>query len=210
MNGFKKYCPNVFVAECDEEYEKGDIIQVETKYGKEVDCEVYNLVAKANDKYFYSIVKVEQQTYAERKAEKYSNASTNSIKKSNERFNAAQEGRDFLSLGEPIKVGHHSEHRHRALIERNNNRMDKAMEHLNKAEEQQKRAEYWENKAQEITLAMPCSIEYFEQKLEKAIKYHSGLKDGTIEKSHSYSLTYASKDVKELKKKLEIAKLLWE
>ena len=29
----------------------------------------------------------------------------NSINKSNERMNAAQEGREFLSLGEPIKVG---------------------------------------------------------------------------------------------------------
>lgn len=46
MNVFKKYCPNVWVAQCDEEYEKGDIIQLETKYGKEVDCEVYNLVLK--------------------------------------------------------------------------------------------------------------------------------------------------------------------
>ena len=67
------------------------------------------------------------------KPEKYSDASSNSIKKSNERMNAAQEGREFLSLGEPIKVGHHSEHRHRALIERNNNRMDKSMEHYQKA-----------------------------------------------------------------------------
>ena len=65
----------------------------------------------------------------------------NSIsKKSNERMNAAQEGREFLSLGEPVKVGHHSEHRHRALIERNNNRMDKAMEHLSKAEEQERKS----------------------------------------------------------------------
>lgn len=44
MNKFKKYCPNVWVAECEEEYKKGDIIQLETKYGKEVECEVYNLV----------------------------------------------------------------------------------------------------------------------------------------------------------------------
>ena len=209
MNKFKKYCPNVWIAECDEEYEKGDIIQLETKYGKEVDCEVCNLIVKTSDKYFYSIVKIEEQSYAERKAERYENASINSINKSNERMNAAQEGREFLSLGEPIKVGHHSEHRHRALIERNNNRVDKAMEHLSKAEEQQRKAEYWESKSQEITLAMPCSIEYFEYKLEKASEYHKGLKDGTIEKSHAYSLTYASKDVKELKKKVEIAKLLW-
>ena len=124
-------------------------------------------------------------------------------------MNAAQEGREFLSLGEPIKVGHHSEHRHRALIERNNNRMDKSMEYYKKAEEQKSKTEYWESKSEEITLAMPCSIEYFDHKLEKATEYHRGLKDGSIEKSHSYSLTYASKDVKELKQKVEIANLLW-
>lgn len=210
MNIFKKYCPNVWVAECDEEHKKGEVIQLETKYGKEVDCEVYNLIAKTADKYFYSIVKIEDQTYAERKAEKYNNASINSTNKSNERWNAAQEGREFLILGEPIKVGHHSERRHRALIERNNSRMDKAMQYANKAEEQQRKAEYWEGKAEQITLAMPCSIEYFEYKLEKALEYQKGLKDGTIERSHSYSLTYASNDVKELKDKVKIAKLLWE
>lgn len=209
MNRFKKYCPNVWVAECEDEYEKGDIIQLETKYGKEVDCEVYNLVLQKGELYYYSIVKIEEQTYAERKAEKYSNASSNSIKKGNERMNAAQEGREFLSLGEPIKVGHHSEHRHRALIERNNNRMEKSVEYYKKAEEQKHRAEYWESKSKEITLAMPESIKYFSEKLEKAITYHKGLKNGTIEKEHSYSLTYASKDVRELKKKVEIAELLW-
>ena len=209
MNKFKKYCPNVWVAECEEKYKKGDIIQLENQYGKEVDCEVYNLILSKNGKFYYSIVRVEEKTYAERKSERYNNASSNSISKSNERMNAAQEGREFLSLGEPVKVGHPSEHRHRALIERNNNRMDKAMEHLSKAEEQQRKAEYWESKAKEITLAMPCSIEYFEYKLEKAIERHAGLKNGTIEKSHSYSLTYANKDVKELKQKVEIANLLW-
>ena len=209
MNRFKKYCPNVWVAECEEEYEKGDIIQLETKYGKEVDCEVYNLVLQRGELYYYSIVKIEEQTYAERKAEKYSNASSNSVKKGNERMNAAQEGREFLSLGEPIKVGHHSEHRHRALIERNNNRMEKSVEYYKKAEEQKRKAEYWDSKSKEITLAMPESIKYFSEKLEKAITYHKGLKDGTIEKEHSYSLTYASKDIRKLKKKVEIAELLW-
>lgn len=68
MNKFKKYCPNVWVAECEEEYEKGDIIQLETKYGKEVECEVYNLVLQKDDKYFYSIVRTDEQSYAERKA----------------------------------------------------------------------------------------------------------------------------------------------
>lgn len=209
MNRFKKYYPNVWVAECEEKYEKGDIIQLETKYGKEVDCKVYNLILQKGELYYYSIVRIEDQTYAERKAEKYTNNATSHYAKSNERYEASQEGREFLSLGEPIKVGHHSEKRHRALIERNNARMEKSMEYLKKAEQAEHKSEYWEQKATEITLAMPESIEYFSEKLEKAIIYHKGLKDGTIQKEHSYSLTYANKDVKELKKKVEIAELLW-
>lgn len=209
MNKFKKYCPNVWVAECDEEYEKGDVIELETKYGKTVECEVYNLIAEANGKYYYSIVRLEEQTYAERKAERYSNSAQNHAAKSTERFNASNEGREFLSLGEPIKVGHHSEQRHRALIERNWKRMEKGVEFAEKAREAERKAEYWENKANEITLAMPESFEYFRGQLEKAIAYHEGLKNGTIERSHSYSLTYAKKDVNKLKKKVEIAELLW-
>jgi len=209
MNKFKKFCPNVWVAECEEKHEKGDIIELETKHGKIVECKVYNLVAQNNDKYYYSIVRIENQTYAQRKAERYSNSAANYAAKSKERYKASQEGAEFLSLGEPIKVGHHSEKRHRALLERNWNRMEKSMEFAEKAEAAKSKAEYWENKANEITLAMPESLEYFKKRLEKAIAYHKGLKDGTIEKRHSYSLPYAKKDVNELKKKVEIAELLW-
>ena len=63
-------------------------------------------------------------------------------------------------------------------------------------------------KSQEITLAMPESLEYFKVKLDEATAIHEGLKNGTIERSHSYSLTYAKKDVNELKKKVEIAKVV--
>lgn len=209
MNKFRKYCPNVWVAECEEEYDKGEIIELETKHGKIVKCEVYNLVAKNNDKYFYSIVRLEDKTYAERKAERHSNSAANHTAKSQKYYDASQEGREFLSLGEPIKVGHHSEKRHRALIERNWNRMGKSVEYSEKAEEAERKAEYWENKAKEITLAMPESIKYFSDKLENAISYHKGLKDGSIKREHAYSLTYANKEVKDLKKKVEIAKLLW-
>lgn len=212
MNKFKKYCPNVWIAECEEEYEKGDIIELETKYGKIVECEVYNFIGYVGTKdephYCYSIVRLDEP-YAQRKAEKYRKSAANRTTKSNQYLEASNEGREFLSLGEPIKVGHHSEKRHRALIERNWNRMEKAMEYKDKAEVAERKAEYWENKADEITLAMPESLGYFEKQLEKAIAYHQGLKDGTIERWHSYSLTYAKKDVNELTKKVEIAGLLW-
>lgn len=213
MNKFKKYCPNVWVAECEEEYEKGDIIQLETKYGKEVDCEVYNFIGytgtKENPKYCYSIVRIEEQSYAERKAERYTNASVNSQKKQGEWFDKAEEGKEFLSLGEPIKVGHHSEKRHRALIERNWKRIENGVALNEKIEEQQRKSEYWENKATEITLAMPESLEYFKDKLTKAVDYHAKLKSGELPRTHSMSLSYASKDVKELKSKVEIAEKLW-
>lgn len=116
MNKFKKYYPNVWIAECDEEYDKGDTIELETKYGKAVECEVYNLVAQSNEKYYYSIVRLEDKTYAERKAEKYSNSAKSNKAKSNDYYEASQEGREFLSLGQPILVGHHSEKGHRALL----------------------------------------------------------------------------------------------
>ena len=210
MNKFRKFCPNVYVAECDAEHGKGDIIDVETQYGKDVSCKVHNLVKAGNGVYFYSITRIEDQSYAERKSARYHASATSHTKKSDDYYEASKEGREFLALGEPIKVGHHSEHRHRALIERNRRRMDKCMEYADKAKTADEKAEYWEGKAGEITLAMPESLRYYKSELEKAVEVHKQLKNGTKEREHAYSLTYAAKNVKELKKKVEIATLLWE
>ena len=205
MNKFIKYCPNVWVAECEEEYQKGDLIYLETKYGIQVECEVYNFLGYSrNKKRVYSVVRTEEKSYAERKAEKYNNSAFKNMQKSNEKWEQSQEGKDFLSLGEPIKIGHSSEKRHRALIERNMSRMAKAVEFENIA-----KAEYWENKANQITLAMPESLEYFKIKLEQAELHHKDLKDNPEKRQHSYDLTYAKKAVNELKKKVEIATKLW-
>ena len=56
---------------------------------------------------------------------------------------------------------------------------------------------------------MPESVEYFTAQLEKAKARQQGLKNGTIKREHSYSLTYATKAVKDLTAKLEIAQKLW-
>lgn len=216
MNTYKKYCPNVFVAQCEEKHEKGDTIIVTTKRGKENECTVFNLVGytgtKENPLYCYSIVRVDGfnvQEWAKRKADRIRGWQVSASKKSNEYYEASNEGKDFLSLAEPIKIGHHSEKRHRALIQRNHDRMDKCIEHSNKADEYGTRAEYWESKTDIINLSMPESLEYYEYELEKAKKHHQGLKDGTIKRSHSYSLTYAKKEVNNMAKKLETAKKLW-
>lgn len=36
MNTYHKFCPNVFLAKCDEKHEKGEVIEVTTKYGKDI------------------------------------------------------------------------------------------------------------------------------------------------------------------------------
>jgi len=212
MNTYSKYCPNVFLAKCDEQNEKGSTIILETKYGQEQECIVFNLIYQKDGFYFYSIVRADGfnvQEWAKRKAERLNNASEKANAKSNEYWKASHEGKDFLALAEPIKIGHHSEGRHRALIERNYNRMGKSVAFSEKADDYRSRADYWERKANTINLSMPESLEYYEFKLEQAIQKHTGMKDGSIERAHSFSLTYAKKEVKELTEKVELAKKLW-
>lgn len=213
MNTYSKFTANVFVAKCEEQHEKGKTITLTTKYGKEHECIVFNLVARGKEgAFYYSIVRSDGfnlQEFAKKKAERYQNWAISAENKSTEYWKASQEGKDFLSLGEPIKIGHHSEKRHRALIERNHNRMGKCVEESKKAEAHESKAEYWERKANDINLSIPESIEYYEYKVEETKEKHEGLKSGKYERSHSYSLTYAKKALNEALKNLELAKKLW-
>ncbi len=212
MNIYRKYCPNVFVAQCEEKHQKGDTITIETRYGKENEHIVHNLVREKDGLFFYSITRADgfnNQERAKRRVERLNGWVDSAEKRSDEWRDKSNEGADFLLLGEPIKIGHHSEKRHRALIERNWNRMSNAVNEQKKAEAYKERAEYWESMANKIDLSMPESLEFFKIQLEEAKEYHKGLKDGTIKREHSFSLTYAKKRVNDLKKKCEIAVILW-
>ena len=213
MNTFHKYCPNVFVAKCTEQHTKGEVISLTTKYGKEVENEVHNYLGTAKDGcHLYSITRVDgfnSQERAANKAEKLEGYAANAEKRSDAYYQASQEGKDFLALGEPIKVGHHSERRHRKLIERNWQRMGKCVAESDKAKEYERRAEYWADKANKIDLSMPDSLEYFEEQLRKAKEYHQLLKDNPQERRHSMSLQYANKAVNDLQDKVNTAIRLW-
>jgi len=212
MNVYHKFAPNVFVAKCTDAYEKGQSIIITTKYGKEHECIVFNRVAFKDGAYYYSIVRADGfniQEFARQKADRYNRWATSREKKADAYYKASQEGKDFLALAEPIKVGHHSEKRHRALIERNWNRMGKCIENSDKAKEHESKSEYWESRINIINLSMPESLEYFEYKLEEAKERHEGIKSGKYPKDHSFALTYAKKEVNELVKKFELAKRLW-
>ena len=211
-NIYQKYMPSVFLAKCPEPHHRGETIQVTTKYGKENNCIVFNFIAEKDGFFYYSIVRSDGfnvQEWAKKKAERLQGVAFNTEKKAAQYYEASNEGKDFLVLGEPIKIGHHSEKKHRALIERNYNRMGKSVEFSKKAEEYKSRSAFWEEKINTINLSMPESLDFYKFELEKAKSKHEGLKNGTIERSHSFSLTYAKKEVNELEKKINLAKKLW-
>jgi hypothetical protein len=196
MNTYYKFCPNVFLAKCDAKHEKGGTILVTTKYGKENESIVFNLVFERDSFFYYSIVRADGfnvQEWAKRKAERRLNGAASAEQKSNEYYEKSNKDRNFISLGEPIKVGHHSERRHRKAIEDAWNNMGKSVEFDEKAREHERIAQYWANKADTINLSMPESVDYYEHKLAAAKEYHEGLKSGKYPREHSYSLTYAKK-----------------
>lgn len=213
MNTYSKFAPNVFLAKCTEKHEKGETISVTTQYGKDNESIVFNLIMEKDGYFYYSIVRADGfnvQEWAKRKAEKLENAAFNAVNMSDEYYKKSHEITDKIPMGQPILVGHYSEGRHRRDLDKSWIAMGKSVEFSNKADDYKSRAAYWESKTNTINLSMPESIEYFEFELEKAKALHEGLKNGSIHKKHSYSLTYAKKDVNEIEKKLALAKKLWE
>lgn len=213
MNTYFKYAPNVFLAKCKDQHTKGDTIVVTTKHGKEHEVIVFNLIGKHRDgDYVYSIVRADgynAQERAKAKAERLARWAESAKEKGEKYYQASKEGADFLALGEPIKVGHHSEKRHRALIERNQTRFSKFVEQNDKAEAHLQKAEYWASRADDINLSMPESLEFYAHEVERLAEIHKGMKDGSIPRDHSMSLQYASKNLKEARQKHELAQKLW-
>ncbi len=213
INTYVKYAPHVFIAKCYEEYEKGDDVLMTTKYGKEHWCIIHNLIKEQDGYFYYSITRADgfdSRERARRKAERYESWAKSANKRSNDFYKKAMEHESFLTLGEPVKVGHHSEHRHRKLIENADRNMCKSVREIDKMDEHLKKAEYWEQRAKtDINLSMPKSLNYYKDLLDEAKDYHAKLKSGEIAREHNYSLQYARKKVKDLTKKYNLAKQLW-
>ncbi|MCK4812343.1 MAG: DUF3560 domain-containing protein [Candidatus Marinimicrobia bacterium] len=212
MNKYKKYCPNVFVIESEENFNRGDVVDVETRYGKINEVIIYNRLFERDGKKYYSQIRADGFNIQERaklKSEKYDNWADSAVKKSDQAYQASNKHSDFLSLGEPIKIGHHSENRHRKMIENANNNMGKSVELSNKADSHADKSEYWKSRENDINLSMPESIDFYAVKLETAKEKHTFLKKNPIERSHSYSLTYAKKDLNIAMKNYDTAVRLW-
>jgi hypothetical protein len=205
---YSKYCPNVWLAKTTATKTKGDTIEVANKYGKTTIHIVHNLIYSKAGYNYYSTERT-GETYAERRAKRYETAAGKTEQTAEQYYTKSNKDRDFLVLGEPIKIGHHSERKHRKAFEDAHRNMRKYIENLDKAREQERKAEFWAMKAEEINLSSPESVDFFTAKLEKAIELQQEYKSGKRPQEHSFSLTYATKSVKDLREKLEIARKLW-
>lgn len=212
MNVYYKLEANVFLAKCETPYNKGDIIEVTTKRGATHQMIVFNLYTHKGEYYYYSVVRADGfnfQEYTKKRAARFNRFAESAERKAEEFRKKARKDIDFLSLGEPIKIGHHSEKRHRKAIDD----MDRNMRHSFEMEELEKyhrqRAEYWERLENEVKLSMPESLEYYELAAAEAAEYHSKIKSGEIPREHCFSLQYAKKRANEMARKHELAKKLW-
>lgn len=212
MNTYVKYCPNVFVAKCEEAHEKGEIINVTTKYGRENEHVVHNFLGEKNGFFYYSITRadgVDCQERARRKSEQLQHIADKKSRESSDYIQKAEDSVSGIVFGQPILVGHHSEKHHRRALERSHKAMDKSVELSAQADEYAHRAEYWKKLADKVNLSMPESIDFYAFEVERLEKVHQHLKEHPEARAHSYSLTYAKKDVNNAQKNYELAVKLW-
>jgi len=206
--------PKVFVLESDNLYRRDDIVNYTTKYGKEIELRVFKFIFKGkNGLNYYSYVRedgLSRKEFLKKKIERREGWADSNHKKSNQYYEAAQEGKDFLSLAEPIKIGHHSEKRHRALIDRNWSRMGKSVEHADKAAHHLEKIATIEDKLKsELPIDNPDCLNDIDFALSNAKELHSFYKENPKKRPHSLSLSYAKKKVNDLEKRLSLAKKLW-
>lgn len=206
--------PKVFVLESENIYKKDDIVNYTTKYGKEIELRVFKFMFTGkNGLNYYSYTRedgLSRKQFLKNKIEKRQKWADASNDKSNEYYEKSQEGKDFLSLAEPIKIGHHSEKRHRALIDRNWARMGKSVEYADKANAHLDKLENIEYQLKhELPIDHPDCMDNIELALCNAKELHLFYKENPKKRPHSYSLTYAKKKVNELEKRLSLAKELW-
>lgn len=142
----------------------------------------------------------------EARRERYENRSAAASKESKERFNAAREIQSNIPLGQPILVGHHSEARHRADLNRIENNMNKAFE-------ASKKADYYSQRAESVGSAGISSLDpdakyKVYEKLRDLENLQDKMKEANAKSPNakpyaSYQLVNNSAEIRRLKKRLE-------
>ncbi|DBA34823.1 MAG: DUF3560 domain-containing protein [Theionarchaea archaeon] len=152
-------------------------------------------------------------TYKERqqeKLERYLDLAEKAERKSEEHYNTAHRIADTIEPGQPILTGHHSESRHRKDIQR-------IIDNDRKSIEEEKKAEYYRNKANHIVNPIsissddPEAIEKLEKQLsqieEQREKMKAVNKEARKLKQPSpyqhYEVPYLSQNIKRVKDRIQ-------
>ncbi len=209
----KSIHPNLFLVESEVPLEKGEVVEVTTKYNKQVEVLIYNLYNQNDEGYYYTYTRTDGlnvQTHAKRKVEKLTGYAINAQNRAEEYNMKSKSHSDFLTMGEPIKVGHHSESRHRRLIESNWRNTTKYHAELDKAQKYMDKIDHYDKKANEINIMMPESLEHFGELYQRAVITHEKYKTCVKDENYKpYMLTYANKNRKVAADKYILAARCW-
>ena len=189
--------PMFFSQNAVKKHEKGEVIEVITKYGKENECIVFNLIYEREGFYYYSIVRADGfnvQEWAKQRAERAMIGPSLPDKKSKRIFQPLeQRTKIFFLLESQSRSGTIVKNGIEKRLMMLGTIWEKVLNLATRLPNTKELPKYWEEKANTINLSMPESIDFYEHKLEKAKEYHEGLKSGKYPREHSYSLTYAKK-----------------
>lgn len=117
---------------------------------------------------------------------------------------SASSRRIAQGCAEPIKVGHHSEARHRRDIDKSRSQMGRSVEAFEKAEYYARKAESYGSHG--ISKHDPDAIKKLEDELAKLTKRHDWLKAAKKsgdERVESYMLTNSSANIRRVKQRIE-------
>jgi hypothetical protein len=114
----------------------------------------------------------------EARRERYQALAEQNREKSNQNYETSHRLGEMIPFGQPILVGHHSERGHRSLIDKINNSMRKSIE-------LDKKADYYENRANNISNNIssddPDAIDKLEIKLAKLEDRQRDMKEQNAE-----------------------------
>lgn len=212
MAMFKKYCAGVYVMKSAEVFNHGDETVVDTKWGGHAVVQVWKKLGTYPDGEFaYSVTRDDGKCAKERllaKAAKREEWAASAERKSDAYYEKSNEHRDFLSLAEPIKVGHHSEKRHRKIIDQSWNNMGKSVAMHDKAQDHASKAEGLKAVAEKnIFIDTPDCLPQLAAQIATVEEYIAAAKAAKAER---FTITNAQANLRRYKKRLETAKKLWE
>jgi rubrerythrin len=208
--------PFWFVAS-EDDFSAGESVIIQLKYGgesKETICKYLGKSSRSGEKIYSIIPNNKTRNKKENRLEKRLNWVGSAENKSNEYYKKNTQYRDFLSLAEPIKIGHHSEKRHRGIFEKYENNMRKSIEFDEKAELHKEKAENIERQlSQDIYIDDLDVFPRIHQKInaletkKEMIKKHN--KENPDNKIPSYVLTNLGAVLRKEKKRLETLKRVY-